>query len=132
MTAKPNRSATASQNSRAPRAPRARRGKIRVLVTDDHALVREGLASLLLPEPDIEVIGEACDGQEAVELALELLPDVILMDITMPRLDGIQATQKIKAQLPEVCVIGLSMYERDDMALAMADAGAAAYLSKAG
>jgi DNA-binding NarL/FixJ family response regulator len=76
------------------------------------------------------VIGEARDGQEAVELALQTRPDVVLMDITMPRLSGIEATRYITARLPEVRVIGLSMHTGDDMAQAMRDAGAVAYLNK--
>jgi CheY-like chemotaxis protein len=106
--------------------------RIRVLLADDHEIVREGLASLLLEEPDMEIVGEAKDGVEAVELAATMHPDVILMDVTMPRLDGIEATRQIKARLPEVHVIGLSMHEEEDLARAMRQAGAAAYMSKNG
>ena len=106
--------------------------RIRVLLADDHEIVREGLASLLTDEPDIEVVGQASDGQEAVELAGEIRPDVVLMDVTMPRLDGIEATRQIKNQMPEIRVIGLSMHEKEDLAAAMREAGASAYLSKNG
>jgi DNA-binding NarL/FixJ family response regulator len=106
--------------------------KIRVLLADDHAVLRAGLASLLNDEPDIEVVGEACDGQMALELAAELLPDVILMDVTMPRLSGIDATRWIVAQWPQISIIGLSMHDQESMALAMRKAGAKAYLSKDG
>jgi len=108
------------------------RQKIRVLVADDHAVLRAGMASLLNDEPDIEVVGEACDGQMAIELALDLQPDVILMDVTMPRLNGIDATRRIMAQLPRAWIIGLSMHEQESMAVAMRRAGAKAYLTKDG
>jgi len=104
--------------------------RIRVLLADDHAIVRQGLAGLLHGHPEIELVGEAKDGPQAVELALAKRPDVILMDITMPGLSGIEATHRIKAALPGVCIIGLSMHEDKDVASAMREAGAAAYLNK--
>lgn len=107
-------------------------GKIRVLLADDHAIVRQGLASLLLEEPDIDVIGEASDGEEAVDMALRLQPDVVLMDVTMPKIDGVEATRRITRQLPQTHVIGLSMHQEADLATAMRGAGATAYLSKTG
>ena len=106
--------------------------KIRVLLADDHAVLRAGMTSLLNDEPDIEVVGEACDGQMAVELALDLQPDVILMDVTMPRLNGIEATRRIIARLPYARIIGLSMHEQESMGAAMRNAGAKAYLTKDG
>lgn len=106
--------------------------RIRLLLVDDHAIVREGIASFLLEEPDLEIVAEARDGQEAVALALAVKPDVILMDVTMPHLDGIEATRRIKAQLPTARIIGLSMHDREDLAAAMLNAGASAYLSKDG
>jgi DNA-binding NarL/FixJ family response regulator len=102
------------------------------LLADDHALLREGLRSLLGEEADIELVGEASDGRQAVEVALRTRPDVILMDVTMPRVDGIEATRQITAALPQARVIGLSMHEEEDMAAAMYEAGASAYLSKGG
>jgi signal transduction histidine kinase/CheY-like chemotaxis protein len=104
--------------------------KIRVLLADDHDMVRQGLASILSDESDIELVGEASDGQEAVHLAVRTQPDVVVMDVAMPRLGGIEATRRILAVLPQVRVIGLSMHEREDMEVAMREAGAVAYLPK--
>ncbi|NLX97354.1 MAG: response regulator transcription factor [Rhodopirellula sp.] len=108
----------------------SRRRKIRVLLADDHRIIREGIATFLMDEDDIQVVGQACDGQEAVELAEEIRPDVVLMDVTMPRLDGIEATRRIKRKMPQIRVIGLSMHATDDLAKAMRSAGASAYLAK--
>jgi len=107
-------------------------GVIRVLLVDDHAIVREGLAGLLDPHSDIAVIGEAHDGHMAVQMADELKPDVIIMDVSMPRLNGIEATRRIMAAHPHMRIIGLSMHERESMARAMRNAGAAVYLPKGG
>jgi PAS domain S-box-containing protein len=104
--------------------------RIRVLLVDDHPILRRGLADLFDERPEIDLVAEASDGQEAVETALRLRPDVVLMDVTMPRMDGVEATRRITAALPAVSVIGLSMHEGEDMARAMRDAGARAYLSK--
>ncbi len=106
--------------------------KIRVLLADDHAVVRQGIASLLGDEPDIEIIGTVSDGQEAVDTTPNLLPDVILMDLSMPRLNGIEATRLIHARFPEIRIIGLSMFEEAESAQTMRDAGAVDYLSKSG
>jgi signal transduction histidine kinase len=106
--------------------------RIRVLLADDHLVVRQGLARLLKGEPDIEVVGEASDGVVAVELARRLLPDVVTMDISMPRMDGIEATRILHAELPGVSVIGLSMFEEAERAVAMRQAGAVNYLAKNG
>jgi DNA-binding NarL/FixJ family response regulator len=103
---------------------------IRILLADDHAVMRQGLAASLSQEPDIVIVGEAVDGKMAVERAKSLQPDVILMDISMPHLGGIEATREIHLQLPNVRVIALSMFEEDDFAHAMLEAGAVAYLSK--
>jgi PAS domain S-box-containing protein len=103
---------------------------IRVLLADDHAILRQGLARLLRQQAGIEVVGDAADGQQAVEAALRLKPDVVLMDVTMPHVDGIEATRHITRELPDVRVIGLSMHEEEDAATAMHMAGAVAYLRK--
>ncbi len=104
--------------------------KIRVLLADDHEVVRTGLARLLQLQPNVEVVGLASDGQQAVDLAMQTRPDAVIMDVSMPRLSGIEATRRIHADLPSVCVIGLSMHTEADMAERMQEAGAAAYLPK--
>jgi PAS domain S-box-containing protein len=106
--------------------------KIRVMLVEDHAVVRQGIANLLANEPDIEVVGQAADGQEAIELAAKLLPHVILMDTSMPKLSGVEATRKICNDWPEIRVIGLSMFEDADRTQGMRDAGAVDYLTKSG
>ncbi len=103
---------------------------IRVLVADDHAMVRQGLCGLLKEYTEIHVIGEAANGEEAVALAHQLEPDVVLMDITMPKLDGIEATRLIKRKYPAMVVIGLSVHTAGQVEAAMREAGAAAFLNK--
>jgi PAS domain S-box-containing protein len=105
--------------------------KIRVLLVDDHEAFRRGIARLLKSEPDVEIAGEAGDGESAVDLTRTIKPDVVLMDIYMPRMDGIQATRIIHRELPEVRVIALSMKERSESAGAIEEAGAVCYLTKA-
>ncbi len=112
------------------RRPRSRHQQIRVLLVDDHAVMRRGLAAVLASEKELKVIGEASDGLEAVEQAMVLQPDVILMDFSMPRLDGVEATRRIKSAMPHVVIIGLSIYEQFDRASAMIEAGASAYYTK--
>ncbi|MFO7964321.1 MAG: PAS domain S-box protein [Desulfobacterales bacterium] len=106
--------------------------KISILLVDDHRVMRDGLANLLDLHADIEVLGQASDGEEAVNLARELLPDVILMDVNMPKMDGIEATRAITSEFPHIRIIGLSMYDEDDKAAEMIEAGASAYRSKSG
>jgi len=104
--------------------------KIRVLIADDHGVVRQGLSAFLGMESDIEIAGEATDGEKAVHLARKIIPDVILMDINMPVLNGLEATRIIHSEFPEIRIIGLSLYEEDDHAAAMIRSGATAYRSK--
>jgi NarL family two-component system response regulator LiaR len=103
---------------------------IRVLIVDDHGVVREGLRAYLELEPDIQVIGEARDGQEGVKRAQELHPDVVLMDLVMPRMDGVEATAAIKLHHPEAHVIVLTSFLDDDRVVPAIKAGATSYLLK--
>jgi DNA-binding NarL/FixJ family response regulator len=103
---------------------------IRVVVADDHDLFREGLRQLLETVPTIEIVGEACDGQEAIQLVMKHEPDVVLMDINMPRLDGIRATEYIVKNYPETNVVVLTMYQDDEYAIHAVRAGAKSYLLK--
>ena len=103
---------------------------IRVLIADDHALVREGTRQILEAQPGLEVVGEAQDGEEAVALASGLHPDVVLMDIAMPKLNGIEATRLIKKESPATSVLILTAFDDDQYIFALLDAGAAGYLLK--
>ena len=103
---------------------------LRVLLADDHVLFRKGLASLLSSREDIQVVGEANDGYEALEQARELLPDLILMDIKMPRCDGLQATRLIKQEMPYVKIVMLTVSDDDNSLFEAIKAGAQGYLLK--
>jgi NarL family two-component system response regulator LiaR len=104
--------------------------KIRVLIADDHAVVREGTRQILEQEPDIDVVAEAADGEEAVRLAGSSRPDVAIIDIAMPNIDGIEATRQIKALYPSIAVLILSAYDNDQFIFSLLEAGAAGYLLK--
>ncbi len=104
--------------------------KTRILVADDHAIVREGYCKVLEQEPDFEIVAEAADGEEAIRLTTELEPDVALLDIIMPKINGIEATRKIKEKCPNVTVLILSAYDDDQFVFSSLEAGAAAYLLK--
>ena len=104
--------------------------KIKVLVAEDHAVVREGLREVINREADMEVVGEAGNGEEAVRLVNELRPNVVLMDIAMPGLNGIEATRQIKESLPHTCILVLTAYDNPEFIFAVIEAGAAGYLLK--
>ena len=103
---------------------------IRLLITDDHPVVRAGLEGMLSGQPDMEVIGEANDGAEAVELVDRLQPDVVLMDLRMPLMEGVAATGEIKALHPEIQILVLTTYDSDADILRAVEAGATGYLLK--
>ncbi|HET7438308.1 MAG TPA: response regulator transcription factor, partial [Nitrospira sp.] len=102
----------------------------RVLLVDDHAMVRQGLRSVLDCYPDLEVVGEAWNGEEAVKAVESLRPAVVIMDINMPKMNGIEATAEIKARFPDTTVIGLSVNASDENKEAMLNAGASLLLTK--
>lgn len=104
--------------------------RIRVLIADDHAVVRQGLRTFLELQDDIEVMGDACDGEEAVAAALDGRPDVVIMDLVMPGLDGIEATRRILRERPATRVIALTSFLDDEKVLPAVRAGAAGYLLK--
>ena len=104
--------------------------RYRVLLVDDHALLREGLAGIISGQPDMEVAGQANDGLEAVVMAQELRPDLVLMDVQMPALDGIEATRQIREKLPETTIVMLTVRDDDEKLLAALKAGAQGYLLK--
>ncbi len=104
--------------------------KIRVLVADDHTIVREGVRILLEAQPDIEVVSEAADGEEALARVRELQPDIVLIDIAMPKLNGMEATRAIKRDFPNVQIIVLTMYESDEYFFQVLNAGASGYILK--
>jgi DNA-binding NarL/FixJ family response regulator len=102
----------------------------RLLIADDHDLVRRGLRGLLRREPDLEIVGEARDGREAVELGLSLVPDLILMDVRMPGMDGLEATREIKSERPEIGILMVTMHDDPDYMLEAIKSGAAGYVLK--
>jgi DNA-binding NarL/FixJ family response regulator len=103
---------------------------IRILLVDDHTIIRQGLRSLLEKEPDMEVVGEAGDGRKTLQLVRQLVPDIVVMDITMPNLNGIDATHEIVSKFPEVKVIALSIHSNKRFVAGMLKAGASGYILK--
>ena len=103
---------------------------IRVLIADDHAMFRGGVRMLLEAQPDMEIVGEAATGREAVRLAEELTPDVVIMDASMPDMDGFEATQEIKKKQPQTAVLALTMFDDDAHFLRMLSLGASGYIPK--
>jgi two-component system, NarL family, response regulator NreC len=104
--------------------------KVRILLADDHTILRDGIRSLLEDEPDMQVIGEAEDGRSAVKLACQLKPDVVLMDIAMPLLNGLEATRQIKHDCPQVKVLILTMHENEEYIRQVLASGAMGYILK--
>jgi DNA-binding NarL/FixJ family response regulator len=109
---------------------RTQHSRLRVLLADDHAILREGIATLLAAQPDFAVVGEAEDGAAAVALAERLVPDLVLMDVDMPVMDGITATGRIRSVLPDVTIIMLTVHDADDKLFTAIRAGAQGYLLK--
>lgn len=103
---------------------------IKVLLAEDHVITRQGMCRLLREESDLAVVGEAGDGEEAVQMVTEMQPDVIIMDIAMPKLNGIEATRQIKLLCPSTAVLALSAYDDDEYVFGLLEAGAAGYLLK--
>jgi DNA-binding NarL/FixJ family response regulator len=106
------------------------KSKIRILIADDHTLLRQGIRSLIEDQADIVVVGEAEDGRSAVQLAHTLRPNVVLMDIAMPSLNGLEATRQIKREHPEIQVLVLTMYEHEEYFRQVLEAGASGYILK--
>ena len=104
--------------------------KTKILIADDHPLLCEALCQTISKEPDMEVVGKAGDGEEAVSMASNLKPDVIIMDIIMPKFDGIEASKKIKSLEPNIAILILTAYDDDNYVLGLLEAGAAGYLLK--
>jgi DNA-binding NarL/FixJ family response regulator len=104
--------------------------KIRIILAEDHKVVRESIRDLLAKEEDLQIVGEAGDGLQAVELVNKLKPDVIVLDVNMPRLNGIEATKRIKAEQPQVKILILTAYDYDQYIFALLEAGAAGYMLK--
>src|SRR5512135_3735216 len=103
---------------------------IRILLVDDHAVVRSGLSKFLMVNKDMQLAGEASDGEEAIQMAREHQPDVILMDLMMPGMDGISATREIRAKHPQVKIIALTSFSEQNMVQGALQAGASGYLQK--
>ncbi|HEU4683236.1 MAG TPA: response regulator [Nitrospira sp.] len=121
---------TALSAPRPPQSDLSQHEPVRVLLVDDHAMVRQGLRSILDGYPDLHIIAEAGDGEEAVTLARLLKPDLVVMDVNLPRLDGIEATKRIREELPDTLVVGLSVNEAEHVVRSMKAAGASAFLTK--
>jgi DNA-binding NarL/FixJ family response regulator len=104
--------------------------RTRVLIADDHDLIRQALRAVIDEEPDMQVVGEACDGEQAVAMALQLKPDAMVMDIQMPKLSGVEATGRIKEALPDVTILVLTVHDSNEYILRILEAGASGYLTK--
>ncbi len=111
-------------------APESKPEPARIIIVDDHELVRTGLKTMLGAQPHLEIIGEASDGQEAVELCQRVKPDLVLMDVRMPKMDGLAATREIKQRFPKMSVLILTVHENEDYMLEAIRAGASGYVLK--
>jgi two-component system, NarL family, response regulator LiaR len=111
-------------------SPKQDRGEISILIADDHPLLRKALRDVLGKQQDLRIVSEAEDGEMAIELADRLLPDVIIMDIAMPKLNGLEATRQIKAKHPNIAILVLTVHDDSEHILSILDAGAAGYLTK--
>ena len=105
-------------------------GRTRILLADDHPLLRQALRNVLEKQDDFEIVAEAGDGEEAVRLATELIPNVVIMDISMPKINGLEATRQIKEKCPHIAVLVLTVHDDSEHVLSILDAGAAGYLTK--
>jgi DNA-binding NarL/FixJ family response regulator len=103
---------------------------IRIIIADDHTLLRQGIRNVLLLESDLEIVGEAADGEEAVKKATELLPDILLLDINMPKLNGLEVTKRISSVHPDIKIIVLTIHDDENYVVEVIKAGAAGYLLK--
>ena len=119
-----------AQYQQNPTSPLDESGKITILLADDHPLLRQAVRSALEKEADFEIVAEAGDGKEAVRLAKELMPNVVIMDISMPIMDGLEATRQIKAANPGIAILALTVHSDDEYILGILEAGAAGYLMK--
>ncbi len=105
-------------------------GNIKIVIADDHEIFRDGFRLMISKQDDIQLLGEAADGKELIAIVQELKPDVVITDIKMPRMDGIEATKLLVEQMPDIGVIGLSMFDEEDLIIDMLEAGARGYLLK--
>ena len=103
---------------------------IRIILADDHEIFRDGFKAMLKKQPSVELIGEASDGEELVEVTRQLNPDVVVTDIKMPRMDGLQATRILSKEFPQIGIIALSMIDEENLIIDMMEAGAKGYLLK--
>jgi DNA-binding NarL/FixJ family response regulator len=104
--------------------------KVRIIIADDHPLLRQALRNILEKQPDFEVIAEAGDGEEVIELATQLIPDVVIMDISMPKINGLEATRQIEAKCPRIAILVLTIHSDSEHILSILQAGARGYLTK--
>lgn len=124
------RSIEMSKVAMSPRGPIVAERKVRILIVDDHPIFRQGIRQLLEQERDFSVVAEAADGEEAIKLVTELSPDIVLMDMGMPKLNGLEATRQIKKEYPNIMVLALTVHVEDEYIFSILGAGAEGYLLK--